>query len=111
MFMQRWVGPSLVEWERSANNHTKYTFVNTIHLSSNVYAEVGWAQPRRVGEKCEQSNKVYIRQYIFLTIYRYGHSPLDNALRFSHHDIISDLVKTGAHLTASKTSIGLMMCR
>ena len=41
---------------------------------------------------------------------RYGHTPLDDAVRFNHHDVIKLLVKAGAHLTMPPTKTG-MMCK
>jgi lysophospholipase len=42
---------------------------------------------------------------------RYDHVPLDDAIRFGHHDIIRILVQAGAHLTLSPTDIGVQLCR
>ncbi len=42
---------------------------------------------------------------------RYGHSPLDDAVRFCHHDIIKLLVKGGAHLNMPSAKLGMMLCK
>lgn len=42
---------------------------------------------------------------------RYGHSPLDDALRFNRHSIITLLVDTGAHLSLPPAKLGMMICK
>ena len=42
---------------------------------------------------------------------RYGHTALDDAVRFHHHDVIRLLRGTGAHLTTPPSKLGMMMCK
>ena len=42
---------------------------------------------------------------------RYGHTPLDDAVRFNHHDVISVLRQVGAHLNVPPFKLGTMLCK
>lgn len=42
---------------------------------------------------------------------RYGHSPLDDAVRFNHHAVIELLVQTGAHLNVAPAKLGMLLCK
>ena len=42
---------------------------------------------------------------------RYGHVPLDDAIRFNHHDVIEMLIRAGANITCSTTDVGVHLCR
>ncbi len=42
---------------------------------------------------------------------RYGHTPLDDAIRFHRHDIIAALMESGAHLRMPACKVGMMMCK
>ena len=42
---------------------------------------------------------------------RYGHTPLDDAIRFNRHDVIKLLRETGAHLNLFPAKLGMMLCQ
>ena len=42
---------------------------------------------------------------------RNGHSPLDDARIFNHHDVILALREAGAHLMLAPYKIGMNICR
>ena len=42
---------------------------------------------------------------------RYGHTPLDDAIRFHHHDVIKMLIETGAHINLPPTRLGTQLCQ
>ena len=41
---------------------------------------------------------------------RYGHSPLDDAIKFNHLEVIQLLRQAGAHLTIAVHTQGMLMC-
>ena len=41
---------------------------------------------------------------------RYGHSPLDDAVRFNHFEIIKLIRQAGGHLMVPPAVQGMMMC-
>ena len=42
---------------------------------------------------------------------RFGHSPLDDAVRFGHEEVVEILVNTGAHLSMPSSKMGMMLCK
>ncbi len=42
---------------------------------------------------------------------RYGHTPLDDAVYFHHHEAIKILAKTGAHLNLPPLRLGTQLCQ